>query len=236
MKKNIVLAAIFSVFTFAINAQNAVGGRLGATWNNAVSRDLNGTLDFTNMSSFSVGAFYELGIDNNFFVQPEINFTEKGFRVEEGTNVNLFGVNLPIGASAVTVVRYLDMPVLAKYKFGNTEGVRAYVAAGPSLGYAMNGTLQTRARLLVDVKIADTPIDLTSTNYNRFELGGVVGAGVEIPVSFGKIQLDGRYTRSLMDVYELPVVGSRIRNQGFGFSVGFSIDLGTSSIKNRKRA
>ena len=227
MNKNIFLASLLSLFTFsALNAQNAAGGRIGASWNNVTSKDLNGTIDFKTMSSYSAGAFYELDLGYNFFVQPEVNYNEKGFRSDLNKDFTLFGVNLPVGANAVTVVRYVDVPVLAKYKFGHTEGVRAYLMAGPSLGYALNGTIDTRAKLLIDFKVASTPIDLTANNYKRLELAGVVGGGVELPIgSVAKIFADVRYSKSLTDVYEMPVTGSRLRNQGFGVGVGVAINL-----------
>jgi Outer membrane protein beta-barrel domain len=227
MTKNIVLSSLFSLITFfSINAQNTAGLRVGSTWNNVTSKDLSGTIDFKTMSSASFGAFYELDLGHNFSVQPEINYNEKGFKSDIGKDFTLFGVNLPVGANAVTVIKYVDVPVLAKYKFGNTEGVHAYVIAGPSLGYAMNGTIDTRAKVLIDFKIASTPIDLTSNNYKRLEVAGVIGGGVALPIGDkAKLFADVRYTKSLMDVYELPITGSRLRNQGFGVGVGFAVNL-----------
>ena len=226
MKKNIVLAGLFSIVSFAsLFAQNAAGLRIGTGWNNVTSKDLNGTVDFKTISTLSAGAFYEVNLGHNFSVQPEINYNEKGFRSDVSKDFTLFNMNLPVGASAVSVIRYVDVPVLAKYKFG-TEGVRAYVMAGPSVGYAMSGNIETRAKVLIDIKVADSPINLTSNNYKRTELAGVIGAGVELPISEkAKLFADARYSRSLTDVYELPVVGTRLRNQGYGVSVGFAVNL-----------
>lgn len=227
MKKNIILAALFILSAIAsINAQNAAGLRIGANWNNVTSKDLSGTIDFKTMSSISAGAFYEFDLGHNFSVQPELNYNEKGFKSDISKDLTLFNVNLPLGANTTTVIKYVDVPVLAKYKFGSTEGVRAYVMAGPSLGYAMNGTIDTRAKVLIDFKVASTPIDLTSNNYKRVEVAGVIGGGVELPISEkAKLFADVRYAKSLMDVYEMPVTGSRFRNQAFGASVGFAINL-----------
>lgn len=227
MNKSIILAGFISLCAFtSINAQNAAGARIGTTWNNVTSKDLDGTINFKPMSSLSAGAFYELDLGYNFSVQPEVNYNEKGFRSDLNKDFTLFGVNLPVGASAVTVVRYVDIPVLAKYKFGNAEGVRAYLMAGPSLGYALDGTIETRAKLLIDFKVASTPIDMTANNYKRMELAGVIGGGVELPIGDkAKIFADVRYSKSFTDVYEMPVTGSRLRNQGFGVGVGFAINL-----------
>lgn len=180
MKKILFLASFLSIATIStMMAQNAAGARVGATWNNVTSKDLNGTVDFKNMSSMSAGAFYEVGLGYNFYVQPELNYNEKGFRSDVNKDLTLFGINLPVGGSAVSVIKYVDVPVLLKYKLGNTEGgVKAYIMAGPSLGYALSGNIETRAKVLIDIKVADSPINLNSNNYKRTELAGVIGAGV----------------------------------------------------------
>ena len=228
MKKILFLASFLSIATIStMMAQNAAGARVGATWNNVTSKDLNGTVDFKNMSSMSAGAFYEVGLGYNFYVQPELNYNEKGFRSDVNKDLTLFGINLPVGGSAVSVIKYVDVPVLLKYKLGNTEGgVKAYIMAGPSLGYALSGNIETRAKVLIDIKVADSPINLNSNNYKRTELAGVIGAGVELPIGDrAKFFVDARFAKSLTDVYELPVVGSRLRNQSFGLGVGFALNL-----------
>jgi Outer membrane protein beta-barrel domain len=227
MKKNIFLSAILSVFAFSfINAQNvAVGLRVGASWQNVQSRDVT-ALGFNNISVASFGAVADVKLTNNITFHPEINYTEKGFKSNVGTDLSLFGTSLPIGARATTVVKYIDAPLTIKYNFGNTEGVHFYAMAGPTLGYALSGNIESYAKVLItDIKIATTDIDLSAQNYKRFEVGGVIGAGVNLPVGNGNIFIDGRYTHSFMDVYEVPVVGAKVRNQGFGFSVGYSFNL-----------
>lgn len=229
MKKIILLAGFLTLTTLTtLSAQYSAGARIGNTWNNVTSNDLNGTVDFKNMSNISMGAFYELGLGTHFSIQPEVNYNIKGFRSDVSKeDFTLFGINLPLGGSAVTQIRYVDVPVLMKYKMGNTEGgVKAYIMAGPSIGYALSGNIETRGKVLVDFKIADSPINLNSNNYKRTEVAGVVGAGIELPIGErAKIFADARFAKSLTDVYELPVVGSRLRNQSFGIGVGVAFNL-----------
>jgi Outer membrane protein beta-barrel domain len=227
MKKNIVLAAILSVVAFSfVTAQNlAVGLRVGASWQNVQSRDIT-ALDFNTISVASFGAVADVKLTNNITFHPEINYTEKGFKSNVGTDLSLFGTSLPIGARATTVVKYVDAPLTIKYNFGNTEGVHFYAMAGPTLGYALSGNINSYAKVLItDVKIATTEIDLSAQNYKRFEVGGLLGAGVNLPVGNGNLFFDVRYTHSFMDVYEVPVVGALVRNQGYGFSLGYSLNL-----------
>jgi hypothetical protein len=227
MKKNSVLTALFVLLTFSfINAQGvSLGARAGMVWNHVVSRDLNSTLDFNTINAASVGLVANIHLTDNISFQPELNYTEKGFKTSVGTDLKLFGTNLPIGARANTVVKYLDMPLALKYNFG-TEGVRFFAMAGPTLGYALSGTIETYTKvLIVDVKAATTPINLNNENYKRFEVGGIVGSGVSIPVGNGNFYADVRYTRSFQDVYEVPIVGAKVRNQGFGVGIGYLMNF-----------
>ena len=227
MKKNIFFAAFLSVFTFTfINAQNlSVGLRVGPSWQNVLSNDIT-ALDFNAISVASVGVVADLKLTDNIAFHPEFNYTEKGFKSNVGTDLSLFGTSLPIGARATTTVKYLDVPLAIKYNFGNTEGVHFYAMAGPSLGYALSGTVESYAKVLItDIKVGTSTIDLDAQNYKRFEVGGLVGAGMNIPVGNGNLFIDGRYQRSFMDVYEVPVIGAKVRNQGFGFSIGYSFNL-----------
>jgi Outer membrane protein beta-barrel domain len=223
MKKSIFLAVCFSIFSGALlTAQNiALGARTGIMWNSVVSNSLANTIDFKTISTSSIGLVADVKLTDNISFHPELNYTEKGFKTNIGKDLSLLGVQLPLGARAATVVKYVDAPLTIKYKFGNTEGVSFYAMAGPTVGYALSGKLETSAKVIIDIKIASTPIDLTSQNYTRFEVGGILGAGMNVPVGNGNFYIDARYTRSFQDVYEVPVVGAKVRNKGFGIGLGY---------------
>ncbi len=238
MKKSIFLAACLSLVTFSfLNAQNvAFGARAGMMWNNVVSGDLNNTIDFKTISTSSIGLVADVKLTDNIAFHPELNYTEKGFKTDISKDLALFGVQLPLGARASTVVKYVDMPLAVKYSFGNTEGVHFYAMAGPTLGYALSGKLETSAKLLIDIKIASTPINLSSQNYTRFEVGGIVGGGLNVPVGNGNFYVDARYTRSFQDVYEVPIIGAKVRNQGFGVGLGYVQKFWERHFKNEFKA
>jgi hypothetical protein len=237
MKKGIFLASVFTVLTSVFTtAQNAIGVRIGTNWNNVTSSAFNNTIDFKTFRAGSFGIVAELPITDNFSIQPEINYASKGFRIREGIDLELFNIDLPVGVDAITRIRYIDMPLMGKYTFG-TEGVRAYVMAGPTVGYATSGALETRAKVIIDFKIGSTLINLDAVNYQRFEIGGVIGWGAEFPVGNGKIFADMRYTRGFKEVYDVPVVGAKVSNQGFGVGIGYKMNFGESRTnKSRPRA
>jgi Outer membrane protein beta-barrel domain len=237
MIKNILLASIFSFVSIAtISAQDiSVGARAGMMWHNVVSKDLSSALTFNTVSTPSYGLVANIGLTDNIAFHTELNYTEKGFKTNIGKDLTLFGLSLPVGAKATTIVKYVDMPLAIKYKFGNTEGVHFYAMGGANLGYAVSGDISSSVKLLIDINVNKTAINMTSSNYQRFEVGGIAGVGMNVPVGNGNFYIDARYNRSFQDVYEVPIVGAKVRNQGFGIGLGYlmNLDGGSSKVKHR---
>jgi hypothetical protein len=163
-------------------------------------------------------------VNEHFSVLSEINYQEKGFRIREQMDVNLLNIDIPLGVRVDTRVRYIDLPVMAKYAFGNGV-VKAYVAAGPQVSYALNGRVKTRADFLVDFNVTNIPINFSTVNYQRYDLAGVVAAGVDFPTGNGKVFFDARYSQGLSDSFKLPVIDLNIKNHGFGFGIGYKMAL-----------
>ncbi len=227
MKKSIWAIVLFSIANFAtLSAQTiSLGGKVGYNWNNVSAPAVDGVLNFKQMTNVNFGLVAQVGFTNNFSIQPELNYVQKGFRIQESKDLNLYNVPIPLGVSAVTAIKYIDMPILAKYKFRN-EGASGYVFAGPSVGYALSGNLETHAQVIIDIKVATIPINLDAVNYKRFEVGGVVGAGFEVPIGGAKLFGEARYTHGFNAVYQVPVIGSEVKNTSFGVSAGFTVPFG----------
>jgi hypothetical protein len=172
----------------------------------------------------NVGLAGEYAVNEHFSVLSEINYQEKGFRIREQMDVNLLNIDIPLGVRVDTRVRYIDLPVMAKYAFGNGV-VKAYVAAGPQVSYALNGRVKTRADFLVDFNVTNIPINFSTVNYQRYDLAGVVAAGVDFPTGNGKVFFDARYSQGLSDSFKLPVIDLNIKNHGFGFGIGYKMAL-----------
>ena len=227
MKKSIFATALFVFISFvSLSAQTfALGGKIGYNWNNVTAPAFNGTIDFKKMTNVNFGLVAQIGLTDNFSIQPELNYVQKGFRIQESKDITLYEVPIPLGVSAVTAIKYIDVPILAKYKFRG-QGASGYVFAGPSVGYALNGNLETHAQVIIDIKVGSTPINLDNVNYERFEVGGVVGAGFEVPIGNAKLFAEGRYTHGFNEVYEVPIIGAKVKNQSFGVSAGFTVPFG----------
>ncbi|MFK8102712.1 MAG: porin family protein [Saprospiraceae bacterium] len=223
--KILTLAFLF-FFVGQITAQTAIGFRAGVNIANVKAFGISNAIPVNTQSIFgpNLALVAEFGLGNNFALQTELNYLTRGFQVRESIDLDLFGANVPLGATAITKINYLDIPVLAKYKFGS-EKLSAYLTAGPVLGYALNGRLETRANFLIDVPVYDTDINLSSDNINRFEFGASLGAGVSFNTSAGNFFIDARYTQGFTQMDQISFLDLNIKNQGFGISAGYMIPL-----------
>ncbi len=212
--------------TFHLQAQKvSIGLKGGAQLANVkapgVIEDLSFLPDFKSIATPNLGVVSEIELHPNFAIQPELSWTQKGFQVDENFDVNLFDVPIPLGVTAITKFNYLEMPLLAKAKFGNF-----YLLAGPTFGYAFNGRLDTRAKLLVEVDLFDTKIDLDDVDYQRWEVGGMAGAGVSVPVfNGGQIFFDARFSHGFTQPYDIPVVHEKVLHKSIGLNLGFMLPI-----------
>ncbi len=226
MKKR---TAIF-VFVLATSwqfsqAQWYVGPRAGASISNITTPTLVDLIapDIHYLPGFEWGVSSEYEIGEHFSVMAEAIYREKGFRIHESTDLKLFDINIPLGVRVDTRLRYIDVPVMAKYSFG-AGPITGFVAAGPQVSYAVNGNIRTKANFLLDVNLTNLPIRFGS-NHPRFDVGGVAAAGLDFNTGRGKIFIDARYNHGFLDSFQVPVVEFDIRNHGFGFGVGYKVQL-----------
>lgn len=216
------------VLTFAFNLQAQKfsigmkgGGQIANVKAPGVIQDLSFLPDFQPINTANIGIVSEIELHPNFAIQPELSFTTKGFMLNENFDVNLFDVPLPVGVKAISKFNYLEMPVLAKAKFGNF-----YLLAGPTFGYALNGTLDTRAKLLVEIDLLKTDINLDNVGYERWEVGGMAGAGVSVPVfNGGQIFFDARFSHGFTQPYDIPVVHEKVQHRSIGLNLGFMLPI-----------
>ena len=222
-----LIVAFLVLAAFSIKAQSTHFGVRGGTTFNTISQTevvdaITPEIDY--LVGFSGAVYAEIPLGATFAFQPELAFSQKGFSLAQGADLDLFGAPLALGVRANTRFNYLETPLLMKAKFGS-EQVKAFVMAGPALGYALNGRIRTQSTGLLEFQLSDNSIDLDAINYERFEFSGVVGAGLQIDAGFGNIIIDGRFQQGITELYDIPLVSERVRNRGFAINAGVSIPL-----------
>lgn len=148
MKKLFLVLLASAGITSAAHAQGArLGVKAGASLTSFVGEDVDG---LSSKFGFHGGFVAELGITDNFAIQPEVLFSMKGTQDEEDSNNRINQT-------------YIDVPVLLKVK---ADGL--FFEAGPQVG------------LLVGSKIKDDKLSLDSKDaFKTVDFGYVAGLGYE---------------------------------------------------------
>lgn len=134
--------------------------------------------DGDSLKSFAFGAWYGLPLNRRFTFQPEAFYSVKG----DAETVD--------GFTSSTKVSYLDVPVLAKMGFMHGGSVQPSLFVGPSVA------LNLSAKSKFEGEGSDIEVDVKD-QMNTFDVGLVVGGGVDIPVGRRNFGLELRYSKGL---------------------------------------
>lgn len=221
-KQNLtILVLLLSVATYA---QVSLGFKTGV---NLADTRINGLFDNSlpeqNMyPGFTAGVIAEVPMLNGFAFRPELSYTQKGFVTDISvSDLELLGIDIPIGARAKTRFNYLDMPLLIKYSTG-TDLAKVYFVVGPTIGYTINAHVRPVANLLINVNLPRVNIPLDNDIYQRWEIAGTLGMGGEIKAGKGKIFSDVRYNLGLTNMLQDPIIDFRAKNQGLAITAGYA--------------
>ncbi|MDJ1501773.1 porin family protein [Xanthocytophaga agilis] len=247
MKKVFLSIAAVAAMVFTAQAQFKITPKVGytaSTWGFSKDvkdeiKDADGKISLT--SGFSAGAAFELGVSDQFSIQPEILYTQKGYKL---SGKESDGEGGSYDAKMDTKFNYLEIPVLFKASFGDEDALRFFGYVGPYFGYALNGKSKSKLSsggasidFTTKIKFGDEPENAaddeeyySSDDANRLDIGAYVGAGASLPVGPGAISLEARYGYGLTNFYKTPDGGDKkdykSQTRTIGIFVGYSIPLG----------
>jgi len=176
MKKLIVTVIALSLFVglTGIFAQTATTGIIGkgvkVGLNMAKASGGDAPDDSKMYMGFAVGGFMTYAFSDMFAVQPELQYTMKGNKVEVGDE------------TYKTKLSYIEIPILAKVMLSGGEKIKPSFYAGPGIGFLMSAKNE-------DEDIKDY---MKST-----DLGLIGGVGVDYLMGAHKITFDLRYEAGL---------------------------------------
>jgi hypothetical protein len=145
------------------------------------------------LTAWSAGGFVSVPLAKSVFFQPEVLYTRKGIRFDEG------------GTTAKFHLDYVEIPLLLRYSSSPSRGV------GFDLFGGFAPAIRTRARLIMEGESADVSDSLKS-----WDAGVVVGAGVHGARVSGEV----RWTEGLVNVARDESAGTT-RNRTISFLAGF---------------
>lgn len=147
-----------------------------------------------NRIGFSGGLFVTIPAAPAIGIEMDVLYSQKGAKFSSS------------GVTGTVKLDYLDVPVLARIGT-STAKTRLAVFAGPSFGIK----LRARTKTEFPGQVGESDI---STQVSAFDIGLVVGAGVES----GVLRLDGRYQWGLSNIDK---EGMDMKNRAFSILVGF---------------
>jgi hypothetical protein len=173
-----------------------LGLRYGIGSNTITSSNTGGISLSSLISPLNFGFILEGNISDNFAIQPELQYIQKGFTMSSG------------GISVDAKFNYLGLNILPKLKFGN-ENIEAALFAGPSL----NANLSAKAS--ANGQSEDIP------DAGGLDLGAIFGVGIANKFKSGKLFFDIRYNLGLSDIStESPQISTDKLNQ-LGINIGY---------------
>jgi opacity protein-like surface antigen len=154
---------------------------------------------------FQAGVYLQLPITSGFSVQPEVLFSQKGYKASG----SLLGTNYDYRVTT----NYIDVPLLAKFTPVKNFGI----VVGPQFSFLTNTTTKFKAG---GTELEDQ-VDNDNDNLRNNILGGL--AGVEFGIT-KNVTISGRYA---LDFQKNNGDGSsnslRYRNQVVSFTVGLQL-------------
>lgn len=175
------------------------------------------------ITQYTVGIQYEKDFTRHLAFITGGQYTSRGFGARESFNVDVFGLELPLGASIETRLNYIEVPLMLKYNITD-GGITPYIQAGASAAYALNGKMTPKVEALISWRLPSIDINLENDMYNRFDVSALVGAGVMIPTNeFGSFRIEATYRHSLNDMFLDNITDIRIKSHGFAVGIGYAV-------------
>ncbi len=186
--------------------------------------DVSGTPEYWDEATegkagFTGGVFLNYALNDNFSLQPELLFTQKGFRSKLFDEIDLFEIDLTVSFN------YFELPVLAKYAFSADKKFRPTLFAGPSFAYCSSSTLTFSSWIL------SGEIDFSSVTHTT-DFGIVLGGGFDYVLERGTIVFDARFTYGFTNVIvsgDFEINGDTetineddFKNYGLSFMIGYA--------------
>ncbi|RDC66395.1 porin family protein [Adhaeribacter pallidiroseus] len=223
MKK--IAFLLFTALTISFASQAQIGIKLGANLTN-LAGDLQDEDNFQNKLGFVGGITYNIPLSSDNFVsiQPELLYSQKGYKRADYTVTNPATPTTPsqqLRYEGKVNYSYLDLPILLKINAGPV-----FFEAGPQFSYLLG--------IKDNTEVTDVATGIDFESYNKvnkdalaeFEVGYAAGVGVQIPMG---LTLNLRYNGSVSALAkddngdEL----ANARNSVYQATIGFKLPTGT---------
>lgn len=225
--KRILFVFSFCFTLFTVYCQNFIGFKIGGNTNDVDIQGINTSIipSANSYTGLSAGLTSLITLDKNFSFRSDLSYTQKGFSVSQGTSFEVLGIDVPIGATLVTKVNYLDITPQLQYDYKSQSGFHAYGFAGPCLAYGTTASIQTKTNFILDFNIYRTDLDLSNDSYNRWDFGISGGAGIGGKIGSGEVFAEVKYNHGFSDQLGNNLIDLGVKNRSINYGVGYRFSL-----------
>lgn len=205
--KKILLIAALAVCSLTVSAQRAssssssffstekadggvkFGIRAGLNISNMTLSEDNMSISSDSRTAFHVGVIADIPLMQSLYIQPGLFLQNKGFKEEED------------GETLTGKPMYLEIPVLASYRYNFSDAVQMQINVGPYFAYGLGGKVKYES----DGKSYEEDFfgsyDDDSFGCKRFDCGLQFGAGLTFASHY---YIGFAYQLGLTNIADLP--------------------------------
>lgn len=151
--KKFLMTAVLGMFALAGFSQVKWDAKFGMNFSNVTKYD-----DAKALPGFQLGVGMDYGFSESWSLQSGLMISSKGYKVKDYAKVR------PI---------YLDIPILAAYKFNISDNTKFVINAGPYLAFGLGGKVKYDG-------IDESEKIFGDDGWKRFDLGIQYGVGLEL--------------------------------------------------------
>ena len=195
--KKFLMTAVLGMFALAGFYKGKWDARVGMNFSNMTKAE--GTKA---LPGFNLGVGMDYGFSENWSLQSGLMISSKGYKIKD------YSKDRPI---------YLDIPILAAYKFNISDNTKFVINAGPYLAFGLGGKCKFDEG--GDYKLFKGE-DGEDAEYSRFDLGIQYGIGLEIGDHY-LVNLTGQ--NGFISPFDYPdgYDGDKPKNMTFSIGVGY---------------
>lgn len=192
--KKFLMTAVLGMFALAGFSQVKWDARVGMNFSN-MTKDSEAKA----LPGFNLGVGMDYGFSENWSLQSGLMISSKGWKYKEEGEKMTFR---PI---------YLDIPILAAYKFNISDNTKFVINAGPYLAFGLGGKAKYGD---VDYKLFKSD----EGDWKRFDLGIQYGIGLELSDHY-LINLTGQ--NGFICPWDSEEGEDKCKNMTFSIGVGY---------------
>lgn len=222
MKKTFVFIFSFLSSIPFIYSQLQIGGEIGPSISNmGIQGDGNLIPNTKVYTGIKAGIDLKYNGNTGLGFESGAYYRTSGFKVRVEESFKIYGLDFGASVTAIPVFKFVDVPLMANYSIGN-DRIKASFSAGAYGAYALDGDIKTRGRFLIDFNLGSYDLNMNNDLFNRWDVGLIAKAGLDIPMDKLNIRLNTSYQHGLTDLSDEPILNIRTKPYALNFSAGLS--------------